>query len=225
MIRSLTSPRRLPGALTAAAREDARGRLVELGVRPERILTSAADLFRERGYHLVGVDDIGRAAGITGPAVYRHFPSKIAILIAVFDRSIERLVAGGDAAVARGRSPRGRLERLVAFHVEFVLTERSLIAVYMGEEKNLPLPDRRRLRRRLRVYLEHWVSSLRGIRPELSEETARAAARAALGMVISMASEAWPQYEEHAELFERMMTAALLAAARPARGRAGTSPT
>ena len=217
MIRPLASPRRLPGALAAAAREDARGRLVELGIRPERILTSAADLFRERGYHLVGVDDIGRAAGITGPAVYRHFPSKIAILIAVFDRSIERLVAGGEAALARGRSPRGRLERLVAFHIDFVLTERSLIAVYWGEEKSLPQADRRRLRRRLRVYLEHWVGALKGVRPELTDDIARGAVRSVLGMLSSVAYyDYWPEYQDHA---------ALLASARPVRGRTDTSPT
>ena len=192
-----------------------------LGVRPERILESATELFRESGFHAVGVDDIGRAAGITGPAVYRHFPSKVAILIAVFDRATERLLEGGEAQLARGRSPRGRLERLVGFHVDFVLDERALMAVYAREDGSLPTPDRRRLRRRQRVYLEHWVETLCRLRPELSDESARAAVRSVLGMLNSVAHyDAGLERDELAALLERMAIASLLAAARGGRGQA-----
>ena len=44
--------------------------------RRELLLQAAADLFSQRGYHAVGIDDIGEAAGISGPGVYRHFASK-----------------------------------------------------------------------------------------------------------------------------------------------------
>lgn len=192
-----------------------------LGVRPERILESATELFRESGFHAVGVDDIGRAAGITGPAVYRHFPSKVAILIAVFDRITERLLEGGEAQLGRGRSPRGRLERLVGFHVDFVLNERPLMAVYAREDGSLPTPDRRRLRRRQRLYLEHWVETLCRLRPELSDEAARAAVRSVLGMLNSVAHyDAGLERDELAALLERMAIASLLAAARGGRGQA-----
>jgi AcrR family transcriptional regulator len=192
-----------------------------LGVRPELILAAATELFRGRGYHGVGVDDIGRAAGITGPAVYRHFPSKVAILIAVFDRITERLLEGGEAQVARGRSPRGRLERLVGFHVDFVLNERALMAVYAREDDSLPGADRRRLRRRQRVYLEHWVETLVRLRPELHDEAARAAVRSVLGMLNAVAH--YDTALERAQLeplLERMAIASLLAAARGPRGQA-----
>lgn len=192
-----------------------------LGVRPELILAAATELFRGRGYHGVGVDDIGRAAGITGPAVYRHFPSKVAILIAVFDRITERLLEGGEAQVARGRSPRGRLERLVAFHVDFVLNERALMAVYAREDDSLPGADRRRLRRRQRAYLEHWVETLIRLRPELNDEAARAAVRSVLGMLNAVVHyDTVLEREELAPLLERMAIASLLAAARGPRGQA-----
>ncbi|HEY2702058.1 MAG TPA: TetR/AcrR family transcriptional regulator [Candidatus Dormibacteraeota bacterium] len=192
-----------------------------LGVRPELILVAATELFRESGYHGVGVDDIGRAAGITGPAVYRHFPSKVAILIAVFDRITERLLEGGEAQLARGRSPRGRLERLVGFHVDFVLDERALMAVYAREDDSLPSADRRRLRRRQRLYLEHWVETLVRLRPELSDEAARAAVRSVLGMLNAVAHyDAVLERDELAALLERMAIASLLAAARGPRGQA-----
>ena len=46
--------------------------------RRERILEAAAGLVAERGYHEVGMTDIGAAAGITGSAIYRHFDGKSA---------------------------------------------------------------------------------------------------------------------------------------------------
>jgi len=188
-----------------------------LGVRPELILAAAAELFSERGFHAVGVDDIGRAAGISGPAVYRHFPSKVAILIAVFDRSIARLLEGGEAQLRAARSPRRRLERLTAFHVDFVLGERALMAVYAREETSLPTADRRRMRRRQRLYLEHWVEALCRLRPELDDQVARAAVRSVLGLLNSVAHyDAGVERAELAPLLERMAMAALLAA-RPVR--------
>ena len=64
--------------------------------RREAILTAAAELFAERGYAAVGMDDIGAAAGVTGPAIYRHFGAKASVLTAVFDRVIDAVTS--DAA-------------------------------------------------------------------------------------------------------------------------------
>ena len=67
--------------------------------RRELLLRAAADLFAARGFHDVGMDDIGAAAGITGPGVYRHFASQQALL--------EDLSGGRWAHCRRGRRPRG----------------------------------------------------------------------------------------------------------------------
>ena len=48
--------------------------------RREQILAAAAELFARHGFHGVGIDDIGSAVGISGPALYRHFRSKDAML-------------------------------------------------------------------------------------------------------------------------------------------------
>ncbi len=51
------------------------------GLRRKLLLEAAADLFARQGFHAVGIDDIGAAAGgVSGPAVYRHFQNKDAIL-------------------------------------------------------------------------------------------------------------------------------------------------
>ena len=49
--------------------------------RQRKILDVAAQLFHEKGFHGVGIDEIGRQAGVSGPAVYRHFKGKDEILL------------------------------------------------------------------------------------------------------------------------------------------------
>src|SRR6185503_18500058 len=68
--------------------------------RREQILRAAAQLFAERGARAVGVDDVGAAVGVTGPAIYRHFASKDAMLAEMLLRISERLLDGGTACVA-----------------------------------------------------------------------------------------------------------------------------
>src|SRR6185312_14765188 len=57
----------------------------------------------ERGFHAVSMADIGAASGIVGSGVYRHFDSKSAVLVALLDEGMERLLAGAAAAVGSGR--------------------------------------------------------------------------------------------------------------------------
>ena len=73
--------------------------------RREAILTAAAQLFADRGYAAVGMDDIGAAAGVTGPAIYRHFGAKASVLTAVFDRVIDAVTIDPDVIGRAGRPP------------------------------------------------------------------------------------------------------------------------
>ena len=95
-------------------RRSDRGRATTVRIsRREVIVTAAADLFARSGYAAVGMDDIGAAAGVTGPAIYRHFDSKAAVLAAVFDRIIDAvdLVDPVAATVDRSRRPAGSTMR------------------------------------------------------------------------------------------------------------------
>jgi AcrR family transcriptional regulator len=153
------------------------------GERRERILASATSLFEENGFHGAGIDDIAAAAGVTGPAIYRHFKNKDAVLVALFDRLAERLTAILDTvAVLDGREA---LETLVRLHGRLAFEERALIVVYISEERNLPEPERRRVRRFQRAYVEAWADLLKGLRPDLTDGERRSAAHAAIGLLNS----------------------------------------
>lgn len=127
--------------------------------RRELLLEAAADLFAARGYHEVGIDDIGAAAGITGPGVYRHFSSKQALLESLCDRTMDRMLGLAQ------RSP--DLPTLVDLHVALVVEERALIGVWVREQRALQDQVRRSLRARMRAYEQLWREALSPSRPDL----------------------------------------------------------
>ncbi|MPZ62523.1 MAG: TetR family transcriptional regulator [Propionibacteriales bacterium] len=153
--------------------------------RKERILAAAADLVAGKGYHGVSMADIGAAAGVTGSAIYRHFESKSAVLVALFDRVIDGLLRDEHEIVNSYDDLGEAFSRLVEGQVEFVVSDRVLAQVYHNEIHNLPEVDRRRLRRKQRLYLEEWVHLVGELRDDLNDAEARAVVHAAIGAIQS----------------------------------------
>lgn len=132
------------------------------------------------------MDDIGAAAGVTGPALYHHFAGKEAMLVAALVPVSERLLAGGRERIVDHRdTPSAALAALIDFHVEFALDDPAVIALHMHELDRLPDEPRRQIRRLQRCYVEEWVGVLTKVRPELSAEEARVLAHAAFGLMNS----------------------------------------
>jgi len=153
--------------------------------RKERILAAAAALGAGRGFDAISMADIGAEAGIVGSGVYRHFDSKTAILVAMADRVMDRLMTRAAEIVAASQDGRHRLSMLVRDQIEVVLTDRDAVAVYHREVRTLPADERRRISRRQRDYIEEWVRQLAPLRPELAETEVRLAVHAAIGAIQS----------------------------------------
>jgi AcrR family transcriptional regulator len=155
--------------------------------RRDEILEIAVGLFATRGYHGVSMDDIGAAAGVTGPALYHHFAGKEAMLAAALIPVSEQLLAGGQARIAEaGDDPARALAALVDFHVEFALANPAVIALHLHELDRLPEEPRRQIRRLQRLYVEEWVTTLTALRAgELDAGEARVLAHAAFGLMNS----------------------------------------
>jgi AcrR family transcriptional regulator len=132
------------------------------------------------------MDDIGTAAGVTGPALYHHFTGKEAMLAAALKPVSEGLLSGGQACVAAcNGDPRAALAKLVDFHVDFALANPAVIALHLHELDRLPEEPRREIRRLQRLYVEEWVQVLTALRTSLSAEEARVLAHAAFGLMNS----------------------------------------
>lgn len=133
----------------------------------------------------MSIAEIGNAAGITGSGVYRHFESKSAILVALFDQVIDDLIADEQRILDGNRDLPTALEELIEGQVEFVVGDRQLAQVYYNEINNLPDEDRRRLRRKQRLYLEEWVHLVNELREDLDDTEARVVVHAAIGAIQS----------------------------------------
>ncbi|MFD7655046.1 TetR/AcrR family transcriptional regulator [Actinosynnema sp. NPDC059797] len=177
--------------------------------RRDQILAAAAELFARHGFHGVGIDDIGAAVGISGPALYRHFRSKDAMLGEMLTQISERLLDGGLARVAASRDPEHALRELIRWHVDFALDDPALITVQIRNLANLTDPDRRLVRALQRRYVEVWVETIRKTSPEVDEPTARAAAHAVFGLINSTPHSAHLDREQMAKLLSRMALASL----------------
>ena len=180
--------------------------------RREAILAAALELFRRRSFHAVGIDEIGSAAGISGPGVYRHFPSKDSLLVALFDRISEQMLSGARAVVAEGLPPQETLRRLVELHVGYVSEERALLSVWIQDWRSLPDSDRQRVSRRQVEYVGEWIRALTELRPELSPKGVETVAYAAVNTINSVAfRDAGLPREELDPLLARLALAVLAA--------------
>ncbi|MFK4834392.1 TetR/AcrR family transcriptional regulator [Microbacterium sp. ZW T2_14] len=153
--------------------------------RHAAILREAATLFAERGFSGVSLEDIGGAVGVSGPALYRHFANKQALLGAILVEVSERLLAGGQAVLSDHDAPTDQLDAIIAFHVEFALRDADVIRVQDRDLASLSDTDRHTVRRLQREYVEVWIGILSTIHPERDEEDLRVRAHACFGLINS----------------------------------------
>jgi len=151
------------------------------------LVVAAGELFAERGYAAVGMDDIGAAAGVTGPAIYRHFGAKASVLTAVFDRVIDAVTLDpdviGELPGDADEDPAARLRHLVRTYASAVSGRRRLMAVFIREVHHLPAEDRELLIERQRELLRRWRELLGLAHPDWDRERVRSAVHGAFGML------------------------------------------
>ncbi len=153
--------------------------------RREAVLDAAAGLFLAHGFHGTSVDDVGLAAGISGPGLYRHFASKDALLMAVLDRLWTVL----EPAIERADHlpPREALTGLTDAHVAMVLDQPTALVLLVSELRHLPEDYRAKAARNHARYVDAWARPLRALGSRLSRDEARAAALAVHGLLDSTA--------------------------------------
>lgn len=184
--------------------------------RRQQILDIAATLFAQKGFHGVSVAELGAACGISGPALYKHFASKDAMLAEMLVSISERLLVEGTARATSATQARPAIEALVEWHIEFSLSHRALIVVQDRDWSSLPEEARERVRSLQREYVDVWATQLRRAHRGLSVERARAMAHAAFGLLNSTPHSGLVPDDELHDLLRSMALAALLPVASKA---------
>ncbi|MET7771444.1 TetR/AcrR family transcriptional regulator [Nocardia sp. NPDC005366] len=153
----------------------------------ELLLRKAVELFHDRGYPNVSVEEIASAAGLSAAsAVYRFYRGKSDLLAAAFRRAAERVSGAIGPAVAAASGPEAALTDLIGHYVEGSFAERALTFVYYTEFQHVPAEERTVLRNIQRLSVEEWARLLREVRPELSPAEARFLVHAAFALVVDL---------------------------------------
>lgn len=187
--------------------------------RRREILAIAADLFAERGFANVTVDDIGEAAGVSGPALYHHFAGKEALLGEMLVDISEYLLAGGTKVVAEHIADRDgagdtALAALVRFHAEFAVEHRSLITVHFRDLVHASETDQARVRNLQSRYVGLWCTELQRVSPALPRRAAQATVHATFGLINSTPFSARLPRAAMLDLLDAMADGALHAGLR-----------
>ena len=177
--------------------------------RREQILATAAELFAARGFHGVSVADLGAACGVSGPAIYKHFASKDAVLAEMLVSISQELLAVGRARVAKAPDAVAALVSLVDWHAGFALRHPPLIVVQDRDWQSLPSEARERVRSPQREYVDLWAEQLRLVHADLGADRARAMAHAAFGLINSTPHSGLLPDPQMREVLSRMATGSL----------------
>ncbi len=161
--------------------------------RRTALLSAAGRLFARSGFNGVSMEDLGAAVEVSGPALYRHFASKQAVLSALLIGVSEELLEGGTAVVASGSDARVTLSALVRFQVDFALEKSEVIRVQDRDLDSLSDSDRRRVRSLQLGYLDLWIGELARLRPALDGDTLQIRVRAVFGLINSTPHSVQPR--------------------------------
>jgi AcrR family transcriptional regulator len=152
--------------------------------RETEILTAAARIFREKGYHGTSVRDIAEAVGLLKGSLYHYIRSKEQLLAKLFEGSLGDTIVELESIAARDSSATERLRDMVRVYVMSVTANLDAVGIYLREWRSLPAPELARVRARRRAMRRVFEDVIgEGIRrKELSVADPKIAALAIIGM-------------------------------------------
>jgi AcrR family transcriptional regulator len=172
--------------------------------RRDELLTVAADLFAERGFAKVTVDDIGNAVGVSGPALYHHFDGKESLLGEMLVRISELLLTKA-TTIVDNVSLHEALDPMIAMHVDFAVDNRSLITVHFRDLVQARKGDQRRVKDLQGAYVDIWVDIVAAQHVTvLDNKEVRAAVHAVLGLINSTPFSGRLRRDAHVSLLRTM---------------------
>lgn len=162
--------------------------------RKAQIATVAAEAFSERGYHGVSIEDIAKAVGISGPALYRHFPNKYALFV----QAVNQLADALDAALSQfdddtpDDGAAAILDKRLTATIGMTIDNRRTGGLYRWERRYLSDDDQAKVRGKMAVINRRLAQTLRELRPGLTATDAALLATAQLSVIGSITTHRVP---------------------------------
>jgi AcrR family transcriptional regulator len=133
--------------------------------RLEHLLSVAARVFADQGYHATTMRDLARATGMSLAGMYYYVQGKDELLFRIQERCFQQVLAGANAALAEGATPAERVTRFIEHHVGFFASHMSEMKVLSHEARSLTgarLDRITRLKRRYVDLLTGLIAQLEG---------------------------------------------------------------
>lgn len=165
--------------------------------RKAQIAQVSAELFCVHGYHGVSLEEIAATVGISAPAVYRHFPSKYAILVAATRGLIDATLDA--TGLPPAADPWATLDAQVGALARLSVAHRRTGGLYQWEWRYLTDEHRTEFGTDLLVLRERLVAPLLAARTEIAPEDADALVRAVLSVFGSLSTHRGPIAKGRAE--------------------------
>jgi AcrR family transcriptional regulator len=159
-----------------------------LSPRRREVLDEAARLFTERGYGGTSMDDVANAVELTKGTLYHHFPGKAEILVEVYDEAADFVLANTHEVPVDTPAPEA-VRLLVRSVLELIEQRRNQVVLFHQEmpwvEQWLPAADARRVRHKMREYIDYVESVIkRGVSAgDFEKVDVHATAQTLIGMV------------------------------------------
>jgi AcrR family transcriptional regulator len=99
----------------------------------QTLLAAAARVFVASGVE-APVRDIAAAAGVGMGTIYRHFPTRADLIVAVYRHQVDACAEAGPALLASGGTPHAALAQWIDLFVDFLITKHGLAAALQSDK-------------------------------------------------------------------------------------------
>jgi AcrR family transcriptional regulator len=131
----------------------------------DQILTAAASIFSEKGFHATSMQEIANSVDLQKASLYHHVSSKQEILLALLDQALDLLIDQISQVVAQPIPPDEKLSTAIEVYLKTLLSQRGLAAVLLFEHRSLSvelqsrhLPRRDRFEQLWREIIKEGVA-------------------------------------------------------------------
>jgi len=93
--------------------------------KKEGIIQSALSIISEKGYHATTMEDIAAKILMTKGSVYYYFKDKQDLVYKIQKMLLEQSINNIEQILTEDLSPRGKLEKTIIAHIEYLITERT----------------------------------------------------------------------------------------------------
>lgn len=130
--------------------------------RKKQIVSAVLRLADEIGPDRLSTTDVARAIGLSQPAIFRHFPTKNELWLAVSEDIAEHLKTAWSAAETLANGPTYRLKALISAQLSAISQTPALPSILFSRELQVENPDLRNVfSELLGAYQRRLVSAIR----------------------------------------------------------------